>query len=91
MSYAGEPPQEYCCEIRTLKCHLCDKKILRGEKFTWIAPNSRAYVNICDKCLVKLGELGKGMLKDNEEFLAMPLKERLKKLKMLDALKQQGQ
>jgi hypothetical protein len=31
------------------------------------------------------------MIKDNEEFLAMPLKERLKKLKMLNALKTQEQ
>ena len=87
MTYAGEEPKEYYVETRRIKCHICNKGIERGEKFTWVCPNTRAYLNICDKCLVKLGKLGESMLKDNADYLAMPKAERLKRFKCLMALK----
>ena len=81
--------EEKLNDLRTLKCHQCEGKILRGEKYTWFY-GSTGYANICWKCLIKLGELGQSMDDYNTTYLKMPLKERLKKFKMLMALSSNG-
>jgi len=77
--------EEVTNDVRTLKCHTCSGKILRGEKYIWFW-GTRGYINICWKCMIKIGEKGQSMDEWNKEYLAMPLKERLKRLKCLQAL-----
>ena len=87
--FPGDGIMEIVNTTRTLKCSICCKDILRGEKYTW-RMGVRGYVNLCSNCLIKLGELGKSIEQYNKDYLAQPLKIRLKKLKMMEAITKDG-
>ena len=68
-------------------CHICRGKLSMGEKYIWFY-STRGYANICYKCMIYIGELGKSLEQENDDFLKQDKKARENKFKMMLKIKQ---
>lgn len=71
--------------IQSRVCHVCRNKLYMGEKYWW-THGCRGYVNICYKCLIKLGEVGNKIKEYNDIFLSQPKRSRERKFKMMEKI-----
>jgi len=73
------------------KCFACSRIMECGEKHLTVPVGGYGYTNLCPSCLIKIGEKAKEWKKNNAGILKMEVKERRKRLKLLEAMEMDEQ